>query len=791
MFKHHLLLIYRNFKRYKSSFFINLIGLSAGLSCTLLIYLWVNDEIQIDRFHNERLYQVIQNEHLTDGVQTVEGTPGILAETMAKEIPEVETAVATSPGFWLGQSKVSANHQPAIKAAGKFAGPDFFKVFSYPLITGNKNEILSGKKTVAISESMAMKLFNSTDVVGKEMVWSNTEMQAENHALISGVFKDIGTNSSEQFDFLVSYDVLLGPEGNSGYRKWTNYGPSTFVVLKKDADPKLFNTKIKNYLKTKGVKNYTLFIRPFAQSYLHNQFENGKVAGGRIAYVRLFSLIAVFILIIACINFMNLSTAKASRRSKEVGVKKVMGAPSGSLIVQYLSESMLLTIMAVFVSLLAVELMLPQFNQITGKHLTLQFNTTLLLSILGVTIFTGLLSGSYPALYLSGLKPSAALKGKLQLSAAALLTRQGLVVFQFAFSVILIVAVLIIYKQIEYVQKSNPGFKKDNVLYFETNGKLKNNINFVINEVKKIDGVVNASSIDRELLGDLSYTLGDFGWEGRDPKEVVKFQRADVNAGLIETLGIKMAAGRSFSERFGSDTSKVIINEAGIKVMRLKDPVGKIFKLWGNDMQIIGVAKDFHFESLHRKVGPMFIRYKPTHTNRVMVKIKAGSIKPVIEELQKFNTQYNPEYTFDYKFLDQDFQAQYVAETRVAVLSRYFAMLAIVISCLGLFGLATFTAEKRFKEIGIRKILGASEFNVVYILSKDFTKPVLISILIALPIGYFLGKNWLDSFAYRIDLKLWFFIVSGFLAFLISLATVFFQAFRAAKMSPIEAIKAE
>jgi ABC-type transport system, involved in lipoprotein release, permease component len=791
MFKHHLLLIYRNFKRYKSSFFINLIGLSAGLSCTLLIYLWVNDEIQIDRFHNERLYQVIQNEHLTDGVQTVEGTPGILAETMAKEIPEVETAVATSPGFWLGQSKVSANHQPAIKAAGKFAGPDFFKVFSYPLITGNKNEILSGKKTVAISESMAMKLFNSTDVVGKEMVWSNTEMQAENHALISGVFKDIGTNSSEQFDFLVSYDVLLGPEGNSGYRKWTNYGPSTFVVLKKDADPKLFNTKIKNYLKTKGVKNYTLFIRPFAQSYLHNQFENGKVAGGRIAYVRLFSLIAVFILIIACINFMNLSTAKASRRSKEVGVKKVMGAPRGSLIVQYLSESMLLTIMAVFVSLLAVELMLPQFNQITGKHLTLQFNTTLILSILGVTIFTGLLSGSYPALYLSGLKPSAALKGKLQLSAAALLTRQGLVVFQFAFSVILIVAVLIIYKQIEYVQKSNPGFKKDNVLYFETNGKLKNNINFVINEVKKIDGVVNASSIDRELLGDLSYTLGDFGWEGRDPKEVVKFQRADVNAGLIETLGIKMAAGRSFSERFGSDTSKVIINEAGIKVMRLKDPVGKIFKLWGNDMQIIGVAKDFHFESLHRKVGPMFIRYKPTHTNRVMVKIKAGSIKPVIEELQKFNTQYNPEYTFDYKFLDQDFQAQYVAETRVAVLSRYFAMLAIVISCLGLFGLATFTAEKRFKEIGIRKILGASEFNVVYILSKDFTKPVLISILIALPIGYFLGKNWLDSFAYRIDLKLWFFIVSGFLAFLISLATVFFQAFRAAKMSPIEAIKAE
>lgn len=745
--------------------------------------------MQIDRFHNKRLYQVIQNEHLTDGVQTVEGTPGILAETMAKELKEVEAAVATSPGFWLSQSRVSANHKPAIKAAGKFAGPDFFKVFSYPLITGNKNDVLSGKKTVVISESIAKKLFHSTDIVGKEMIWSNTEMQAENHAMISGVFKDMGTNSSEQIDFLVSYDVLLGPEGNSGYRKWTNYGPSTFIVLKKDADPKLFDSKIKDYLKTKGVKNYTLFIRPFAESYLHNQFENGKVSGGRIAYVRLFSLIAIFTLIIACINFMNLSTAKASRRSKEVGVKKVMGAPRGSLILQYLSESMLLTVMAVFVSLLAVELILQQFNQITGKQLALQFNATLLFSIFVVTILTGLLSGSYPALYLSGLKPSAALKGKLQLTAAALLTRQGLVVFQFAFSVILIVAVLIIYKQIEYVQKSNPGYKKDNVLYFETNGKLRSNIDFVIDEVKKIDGVTNASSIDRELLGDLSYTLGDFGWEGRDPKEVIKFQRADVNAGLIETLGIKMAAGRSFSKQFGSDTSKIIINEAGIKAMRLKNPVGKIFKLWGNDMQIIGVVKDFHFESMHRKVGPMFIRYKPANTNRIMVKIKAGNLKPVIEKLREFNDKYNPQYSFDYKFLDQDFQAQYIAESRVAVLSRYFAMLAIVISCLGLFGLATFTAEKRFKEIGIRKILGASEFNVIYILSKDFTKPVLISILIALPVGYLLSKNWLDTFAYRIDLKLWFFIAAGLMAFLIALTTVIFQALKAARVSPIKAIK--
>ena len=468
-----------------------------------------------------------------------------------------------------------------------------------------------------------------------------------------------------------------------------------------------------------------------------------------------------------------------------------MGAPRGSLILQYLFESMLITILAVFVSLLVVEIILPQFNQITGKHLSLKFSALLLLGIICITIFTSLLSGSYPAIYLSGIKPATALKGRLTLTTAALLTRQGLVVFQFAFSAILIVAVLIVYKQIEYIQQSNPGYKKENVLYFETNGTLKNKIGFVIDQVKKMDGVANASSIDREFLGDLSYTLGDFDWEGRNHKEVVKFQRADVNAGLIETMGIEMVAGRSFSEQFGSDTSKIIINEAGIKIMGLKNPVGKIFKLWGNPMQIIGVVKDFHFESFHQKVGPLFMRYRPVNTNRIMVKIKAGNIGPVIKSLQQFNARHNPAYAFDYKFLDQDFQTQYAGESRVGLLSKYFALLAIMISCLGLFGLAIFTAEKRFKEIGIRKILGASELNVIYMLSKDFTKPVLISILIAMPLGYLLGKNWLNSFAYRIDLKLWFFLVSGFVAFFISLVTVFFQAWRAAKINPVEAVKAD
>jgi putative ABC transport system permease protein len=789
MFKHHLLLIYRNFKKYKSSFFINLIGLSAGLSCVLLIYLWVTDEIQMDRFHAKTIYQVMKNENIADGINTGEETPAVLAEAMAKELPEVALAVAVSPTYWLQHSKVSVNKNPAVKAAGRLAGPDFFKVFSYPLAAGSADKVLKEKNTVVVSESLAKKLFGTVDVTGKEFTWSNAEFKSDNHALISGVFKDIPANSSEQFDFLISLDALFTASPN--FLKWGSNLPNTYIVLKKGTDLENFNARIKDFLTSKGEKVTTLFVRSFADSYLYNRFENGVVVGGRIEYVKLFSIIAVFILIIACINFMNLSTAKASRRLKEVGIKKVMGAQRGSLVLQYMAESMMLTIIAVFLSLLVAELLLPQFNNVVGKELKLHYSGALVVSLLAITVFTGLVSGSYPALYLSGLKPVTALKGKLNLTSGALWTRQGLVVFQFTLSIILIVAVLVVYKQIEYIQTKSQGYQKDNVLYFETEGKFKQNVNFALDAIRQLPGVVNASGIDRELLGDLSSTNGEFGWEGRDPKEIIRFQRAHVNLGLFETLGIEMAAGRTFSSRFGSDTSKIIINEAGLKATRLKNPIGKIFRNKGKDYEIIGIAKDFHFESLHQPVKPMFFKFVPERTNRIMIKAEAGKVKEVIEGLQKLNATYNPGFILDLKFLDQDFQAQYVAENRVSALSRYFALLAVVISCLGLFGLATFTAERRLKEIGIRKVLGASGLNVIFTLSKDFTKPVLISILIALPIGYLLSKNWLNSFAYRIDLHLWFFMAAGFLALLISLVTVMYQAFRASRVSPVAAIKAE
>jgi putative ABC transport system permease protein len=791
MFKHHLLLIYRTFKRYKTSFFINLVGLSAGLTCALLIYLWLNDEVGMDKFHQngKQLYQVMSNEITDQGIRTTDANPGILGAGLKAELPEVEDALTASPTYWLAQSKISVDHTAGMKARGRFAGENFFKFFSYPLIKGNASTVLSGKQSIVISEQLAKKLFHSTEVLGKSVIWRNADMNSETMGMVTGVFKNTPQNSSEQFDFLVSLSVMN--EVNSNFLRWESNGPNTFILLKKGTNPEKLNAKITDYMKSKGVLNRKLFIRPYDSGYLYGSYENGVQSGGRIQYVRLFSLLAVFILIIACVNFMNLSTAKASRRMKEVGIKKVMGADRPSLIMQYLGESMLLTVLSLFVSLVCVEVLLPQFNLITGKDLSLHFDFQLICILLVISIFTGLLSGSYPALYLSGFNPSQALKGKLTGSVKTLWTRQSLVVFQFTLSIILIVSVFVVYKQIEYLQQKKVGFNKENVVYFETEGRLKNRVEPFLQAVKLIPGVKNISGMDRSFLGEYGATEGFFNWENRNPKQIVKFQHASIGESRIETLGMQMVAGRSFSSKFGSDSSKMLINETGIRIMGLKDPVGKIFNLWGKDYQIIGVIKDFNFESLHEQVKPLFFRFDSEHINRVMIRMEAGKEREVLAALKDYYGKFNPGYTFEYTFLDQDFQRQYVSENRVAMLSRYFAILAVLISCLGLFGLAAFTAERKLKEIGIRKVLGASQWSIIYMLSEEFMKPVIASILIALPVSYFLTHYWLESFAYRVELHVWYFLGSAMIAVVISWITVGMQAISASTTDPIKCLREE
>ncbi|GHA60842.1 ABC transporter permease [Pontibacter akesuensis] len=783
MFQHSLLLIYRNFKRFRSTFLINLIGLSTGLACTVLIFLWVNDELRKDKFHeNDRqLFQVMTNHHNREGVVTWKVSPGNLGEALAAEMPEVTYAVSSSD---IPDKFTLSNEEKHIRAAGQFVSKDFFNTFSYALLQGDKNQVLASKNAIVISEELALKLFNTTEnLVGKTINWQILHFHKP--VVIAGVFKTIPSGSSEQFDFLLSFEEFRDMLGDGLH--WDNHNARTYLVLREGTDAQKFNQKIGSFLKSKAPNtNVTLFATPFSDLYLYGNYENGVQTGGRIVYVRLFSLIALFILLIACINFMNLSTAKASRRIKEVGIKKAMGASRQSLVLQYLGESLLMSLASLIVALMLVELSLAPFSALTGKQLTLHYEPQFVLVILGITLLTGFLAGSYPALYLSGFTPAAVLRGKLDTLAGELWARKGLVVFQFTLSVILIVSVLVVYKQNHYAQTKNLGYSKDNVIYFDAEGQVQDKLETFLAEVKKIPGVVNASS-GGSIISDYSSTTG-LAWRGKG-NENIAFQNVVVNYGMIEVLGIQLKEGRTFSRRFAADTAKIIFNEAAVKTMAMKNPVGEVVNLWGENRKIIGVVKDFHFQSLHEGIKPMFFRLQPQTAIKVMLKIEAGRERETIAQLQQLYKAYNPGFILDYRFLNEDYQELYAAEQRVAVLSRYFAGLAVLISCLGLFGLAAFTAERRLKEIGIRKVLGASEASIVFLLSVDFTKLVLAAILIALPLSYLIADYWLHNFAYRIELAWWYFAGAGLLALVISWFTVGMQAVKASRISPSQCLK--
>jgi ABC-type antimicrobial peptide transport system permease subunit len=791
MFRQNLLLIYRSAKKYKGTFFINLIGLSTGIACALLIYLWVHDELSFDKFHeNDRqLFQVMENQQHAGDMMTTEGSAGLLAETLPAERPEIAYAVSVTPTSWFPDFVVSARSGEKLKATGQFAGKDYFNVFSYGLLAGSKDQVLADKNNIVISESLAHRLFNTTkNVVGKTIAWELEDRTQQ--VMVAGIFRDVPHNSSAQFDFVLSFDAFK--ELNPDALDWGNYGCYTFLVLKKGTDISHFNQQIAQTIdKRKNGNAYrTLFVTHYSDNYLYGSYQNGKLAGGRIGYVKLFSIIAVLILVIAGINFTNLSTAKATTRLKEVGVKKAIGASRKGLISQYMGESLMISFFAFLIAIGLVILLLPGFNEMTQKAIVLRPDPVIVVSFLGIALLTGMLAGVYPALYLSGFNPVTILKGKISTSIGELWARKGLVVFQFTTSIMLIVAVFVVYRQLAFVQSKNVGFNKDNIIYFPREGAVKNNLEPFLDEVRNIPGVMKASSMEDVIVGSHSTTVG-LSWKGKAESDLIKFENVTVNHDLMEALGISMKEGRAFSRDFPTDSNAIIFNEAAIKIMKLKNPVGQTVNLWGKDRHIIGVARDFNFMSLHEEVQPLFFKFSSQRTNNVIVKIAPGKEAATIDQVSRIYRQFNPGYAFDYKFLDADYQAQYVAEKRVQSLSQYFAGLAILISCLGLFGLAAFTAQRRMKEIGVRKIHGSGVMNIVLLLTGDFTKLVLLSVLVALPCSYLISRNWLESFAYHIDLTIWYFLAAGLIALLTSWITVGVQAVKAAMINPLQCLKNE
>jgi len=785
MLRHNLLLTFRSFKRFKSSFIINLIGLSTGLTCTLLIYLWVNDELSVDRFHinDDQLYQVLINRDNSGEIITQEHGPGLLASTLADEMPEVEHAVSYTHAFRKEKDIVSYN-EIHINATGDHVGEDFFKMFSYELLHGTKDDVLVDKTSIVISEGLAMKLFGTTDnVIGKIV-----QLDHQKLLNVSGVFKDVPELSHYKFDFLLSYDAYA--DDNKWMLSWSNNAPGTYILLKKGTDINAFNEKIKNFVKRKqSDSNVTIFARPFSDSYLYDKYENGVLAGGRIEYVRLFAIIAVFILFIACLNFMNLSTARASRRIKELGIKKALGARRESIAIQFLSEGMLMAALSVFIAIVITVLLLPGFNEITGKQLVLSFQLRTVIGIIIITALTGLVSGSYPAWYLSRFKPVVVLKGTIIGSVGEIWVRRGLVVFQFMSSVILIVSVLVVYKQISFIQTKNLGYDKDNIVSFPREGWAATNLDAFLAKIKTVPGVINASSMMDNFIDGRTSTY-EIEWSGKKQDEKIDFQFRVIGPDLFETLKIEMSEGRTFSEKFTED-STVIVNEAAIKIMGMEDAIGRSVKLWGKNRTIVGVTSDFQFASLYEKVKPLLFIRDRSATSSIMVRIQPGSEVETIIALNEFYAKFNPGLAFDFKFMDQDYQALYHAERRVATLSKYFAGLAILISCMGLYGLVAFIATRRQKEIGIRKILGSTNFSIVGLLSKDFTMMVVIAILIALPASYFIAKEWLDKFQYRIELEWWFFAGAASLTLALTWVVVGLQTIKAAALNPLECVKEE
>jgi predicted permease len=790
MIKNYLKVAWRTLVRNKAHTFINMAGLSVGLACSLMILLWVQNELNMDAFHKngKNLYQVYEQQHFDNKVTGQYYTPGVLAAEIKRVIPEVQYAVST---------RFDEHHNikvgdKIIKLTGGSADADFFKMFSYRLIQGSAQSSLRTISDISISQKMAEEFFGSAQAaMGKTL-------RIDNHKdfIVTSVFENVGANSSLKFDYLINWFSFLAD--NPWAKQWGNNTPYTYIQLRPDANPELVGQKARHLLEKldadekPGTFTQELALQRFDQVYLHSNFKEGKIDGGRIEYVRLFSIVAVFILLIACINFMNLTTARSVKRAKEIGVRKVVGAVRSVLIKQFISESLLLTSLAVIASLFILVALLPMFNQITQKQIELPFHEfQFWLKLLAITLITGVVSGSYPALFLSSFNPVKVLKGTLKLDSGTTLLRKGLVVFQFVLSVILIIGTIIVSRQVTYIQSINLGFDRENMVYIPLEGDLVKSYNVFKNEALKMPGIKSISESTSQPTDMTSSTVG-VEWEGKIPNTTISFSNASVGYDFINTLKLKMTEGRDFSKSFATDSSAYIVNETAVKRLGYADPVGKYITMWGIKGKIVGVVKDFHFSSLHDQIKPLILRYSQNMDyGSILVRTMPGKTKEALASLETVAKQLNPNFQFSYTFSDDAYNKLYNNEQIVSKLSDGFAFLAIFISSLGLLGLAMFTAEQRLKEIGIRKVLGASVGSLFALLSSEFLALVIIALLIATPVAWYGMNKWLQNFAYHTSVQWWVFALSGGLIVLIALVTVSFQAAKAALVNPIKSLRSE
>lgn len=743
---------------------------------------------------------MLKNGVYPEGIITTEGMPGLLSHTLATDFPEVQNAVPVIPVSWFDKKAILISGNQTIEANAQFVGVDFLQVFSYPLIEGENKNALKNRHGILISDELAAKLFGYPNGATGKTIECNMKDYSGAY-LISGVFKKPPSNSTMQFDMLLNYELFL--DKNPKLADWRNTEPYTYVVLQNGTDVQQFNSKIRDVIKSKASgSKQTLFVQKYSDRYLYNTYENGIQSGGRIEYVKLFGIIAVLIMMIACINFMNLSTASAAARMKDAGIKKIIGSSRRFLIVQYLSESAVTAAIATLVAIFFIVLLLPTFNAITEKNISLPITPSSTAGVLSIIVATALIAGFYPSIYLSGFKATEAIKGKIKKSAGELIVRKGLVIFQFALSAIFIVSFFVINRQMSLIQSKNLGYNRDHVIYFDRGGmisenkedyapggKYETNLATFIQQVKKVPGVENAANFRHDITNRNGGTT-DISWPGKDPNSSMNFTDLGVGYDFIETIGIKMKEGRSYSRDFSSENSKIVLNEKAVEQMGLKDPVGKTIHLWGSDREIIGVTNNFNFQSFYTEITPCFFDLTTNHrASKIMVRIRAGQERTTIPLLEKLYKTETNGLAFNYRFVDEDFQGLYASERKVAALSTYFSALAIIISCLGLLGLMAFIAQRKHKEISIRKVLGATAANIVVLLSKDFLILVGVAIIIAFPFAFWLMNQWLHNFAYRTDIGYDIFVAAASGILILTFCTIGFHALKAAIRNPVESLR--
>jgi putative ABC transport system permease protein len=789
MLKNFFKVAIRNLWKQKGYSFLNIFGLAMGMACSLLILLWITDEERVDNFHakGDRIYSVYERQYYDGKIQAGFFTPGILSDEMKKVLPEVEMASGMS---WIDKNTFQVGDK-IMKESGTSAGADFFRMFSYPLLEGTPTTALSTPGSLAISRKMAVAFFGSPRAaIGKAIRNENRR-----DLTVTAVYEDLPSITADKFDYVLNWFAFLND--NSWAKDWGNNGPHTVLLLRKDANPALVNQKITHFLDKYNKEQSKAFrielgMSRFADIYLHSNFTNGKIDGGRIEYVHLFSIVAIFILCIACINFMNLTTARSVKRAKEIGIRKVVGAVRPALIRQFIGEAVLLAFFSVVLALGMVILMLPGFNMMTGKDIVFPYGSaSFWLSLAALTLVTGVVSGSYPALFLSSFQPIRVLKGSFTFSPATAWFRKGLVVFQFVLSIVLIIGTIVVSGQVSYVQSINLGYDRENLVYIPLEGDLPGKYKLFKEAAMRLPGIGEVSRISQQPT-DIENGTSGVDWDGKDPNNTVMFTNTSAGYDLVKSMGLQMVAGRDFSPAYGTDSVGYLLNEEAAKRVGYKDPIGKRLTFWKKKGTIVGVIRNFHFNSLHDPIRPLIVRFGETDDyGSALVRTQPGKTTLALKGLEGLCRQMNPKFPFTYSFADEEYRNLYKSESIVHSLANCFAGLAIFISCLGLLGLAMFTAEQRTKEFGVRKVLGARGTTLFALLSKDFLVLVLVAFLVASPLAGWAMYEWLKNFAYHIALEWWVFLLAGAMALLIALLTVSFQAIKVAVANPIKSLRIE